>query len=43
MPTAVEADVGIMGSSVAHELIHLSGIGEDTILLCDRCGYMANR
>jgi hypothetical protein len=43
MPTAVEADVGIMGSSVAHELIHLSGIGEDTILLCDRCSYTANR
>lgn len=46
MPTAVEANVGIMGSSVAHEAhepIHLSGIGEDTILLCDRCSYTANR
>ena len=43
MPTAVEADVGIMGSSVAHELIYLSGIGEDTILLCDLCSYTANR
>ena len=43
MPTAVEADVGTMGSSVAHELIYLSGVGEDTTLLCDRCTYTANR
>jgi hypothetical protein len=42
-PTAVEADVGIMGSSVAHELIYLFGVGEDTILLRDRCSYTANR
>jgi len=44
LPTvAVGADVGIMGGSVAHEFMYLSGVGEDTILLCDRCGYTANR
>jgi len=40
---AVGADVGIMGGSVAHEFIYLSPIGEDTILICDDCGYTANR
>jgi prolyl-tRNA synthetase len=40
---AVGADVGIMGGSVAHEFMYLSEVGEDTILICDRCGYTANR
>ena len=44
LPTiAVGADVGIMGGSVAHEFMYLSEIGEDTVLICDRCGYTANR
>ena len=44
LPTiAVGADVGIMGGSMSHEFMYLSPIGEDTILICDGCGYRANR
>ena len=44
LPTvAVGADVGIMGGNLAHEFMYLSPVGEDTILLCDTCGYTANR
>ena len=42
-PVAVESDVGIMGGSMAHEFMALTPIGEDTLLLCDQCGYKANR
>jgi prolyl-tRNA synthetase len=40
---AVGADVGIMGGSMAHEFMYVTPIGEDTILICDNCGYTANR
>jgi prolyl-tRNA synthetase len=40
---AVGADVGIMGGSMAHEFMYLAPVGEDTILICDNCGYTANR
>jgi prolyl-tRNA synthetase len=40
---AVGADVGIMGGTMAHEFMYLTPVGEDTILICDRCGYKANR
>ena len=44
LPTiAVESDVGMMGGKMAHEYMYLSPIGEDTLLLCDACGYRANR
>ena len=44
LPTvAVGADVGVMGGSLAHEFMYLSPVGEDTILICDGCGYTANR
>jgi prolyl-tRNA synthetase len=44
LPTvAVGADVGIMGGSMAHEFMYLNSVGEDTILICDNCGYTANR
>jgi prolyl-tRNA synthetase len=44
LPTvAVYADVGMMGGSMAHEYMYLTPIGEDTLLICDACGYMANR
>src|SRR5919107_476025 len=39
----VGADVGIMGGSMAHEFMYLTPVGEDTILICDNCGYTANR
>jgi prolyl-tRNA synthetase len=40
---AVGADVGIMGGSMADEFMYLTPVGEDTILICDNCGYTANR
>ena len=39
----VGADVGMMGGSLAHEYMYLSPVGEDTLLLCDKCNYRANR
>jgi prolyl-tRNA synthetase len=42
-PVPVEADVGMMGGSMAHEFMALAEIGEDTLILCDSCGYRANR
>ncbi|MEE3235525.1 MAG: proline--tRNA ligase [Candidatus Latescibacterota bacterium] len=40
---AVASDTGMMGGKVAHEYMYLTPIGEDTLLLCDACGYAANR
>ncbi len=40
---AVGSDVGMMGGSLAHEYMYLTPIGEDTLVLCDNCGYAANR
>jgi prolyl-tRNA synthetase len=40
---AVKSDVGMMGGSMAHEFMYLTPVGEDTLLLCDECGYSANR
>ena len=44
LPTiAVESDVGMMGGKQAHEFMYLTSIGEDTLVICDACGYTANR
>jgi len=40
---AVKSDVGMMGGKLAHEYMYLTPYGEDTLLLCDACGYSANR
>lgn len=40
---AVEADVGMMGGTMAHEFMMLTQVGEDQLVLCDSCGYAANR
>ena len=40
---AVKADVGMMGGQSAHEFMYLTPIGEDTLLICEECGYSANR
>jgi prolyl-tRNA synthetase len=40
---AVRSDVGMMGGRMAHEFMYLTPIGEDTLILCDSCGYSANR
>ena len=38
----VEADSGAIGGKVSHEFMALTDAGEDTILLCESCGYAAN-
>ncbi len=40
---AVSSDSGMMGGKLAHEYMYLNPIGEDTLILCDSCGYSANR
>ncbi len=40
---AVASDTGMMGGAGAHEFMVLTSIGEDTLMLCDGCGYAANR
>ncbi len=40
---AVKSDVGMMGGQMAHEYMYLTPVGEDTLLLCDGCGFSANR
>src|SRR3990170_1639219 len=40
---AVGADVGIMGGSGAHEFMVVNEFGEDTLVLCDACGYADNQ
>ena len=39
----VSSDVGIMGGSQAHEFMVINPAGEDVLVLCDACGYAANR
>ena len=39
----VASDVGIMGGSQAHEFMVLNPAGEDILVLCEACGYAANR
>lgn len=39
---AVKSDTGMMGGSVAHEYMLLTGVGEDSIVLCNSCSYKAN-
>ena len=36
------ADSGAMGGRETHEFIYLTQYGEDTCLLCPKCGYAAN-
>ncbi len=41
--TAVRSDTGMMGGKTAHEFMYVTPIGEDSLALCDGCGYAANR
>jgi len=44
IPTVpVEADSGAIGGKGSQEFIFLTDSGEDTILLCEECGYAANQ
>jgi prolyl-tRNA synthetase len=38
----VQSDPGMMGGATAHEFMAPSPAGEDTIVLCKKCGYSAN-
>lgn len=38
----VESDPGMMGGATAHEFMAPSLAGEDRIVMCSRCGYVAN-
>jgi prolyl-tRNA synthetase len=38
----VQSDTGMMGGSMAHEVMAPSPAGEDEVALCDACGYAAN-
>lgn len=39
----VEADVGMMGGTASHEFVSATEVGEDSIILCTKCDYAANR
>lgn len=39
----VSSDVGMMGGSLAHEFMVLNPAGEDVLVICEGCGYAANR
>jgi prolyl-tRNA synthetase len=39
---AVKSDTGMMGGKTAHEFMFLSDGGEDTLVLCENCGYQSN-
>jgi len=39
----VRSDVGVMGGSGAHEFMVLNESGEDTLVLCDSCGFADNQ
>lgn len=39
----VQSDTGMMGGRIAHEFMLITESGEDTLILCDSCGYRANR
>ncbi|MBP7554434.1 MAG: proline--tRNA ligase [Spirochaetes bacterium] len=40
---SVASDVGMMGGSGAHEFMAVAESGEDTLILCSKCGYKANK
>ncbi|MFC2155627.1 proline--tRNA ligase [Acidobacteriota bacterium] len=39
----VKSDTGMMGGNIAHEFMYLTPIGEDTLMICEKCGFSANR
>ena len=39
----VQADTGSMGGSASEEFMVASDVGEEVLLLCDKCGYRANQ
>lgn len=39
----VESSTGDMGGKIAHEFQLITDMGEDTIFICDECGYKCNK
>lgn len=39
---SVKSDSGMMGGNLSHEFMLLTEIGEDTLAICNNCGYKAN-
>ena len=39
---SVQSDSGMIGGSVSHEYMLLTDAGEDSIVLCEECGFSAN-
>ncbi|MFO7897781.1 MAG: proline--tRNA ligase [Planctomycetota bacterium] len=38
----IQSDTGMMGGKVAHEFMLRCDAGEDTVVACEDCGYLAN-
>jgi len=38
----VDADSGAIGGKDSEEFMYLTDVGEDTVLICNKCGYAAN-
>jgi prolyl-tRNA synthetase len=41
-PVAIEADPGFIGGSASHEFMLVVGEGEETLVRCHNCGYVAS-
>lgn len=39
---AVKSDSGMMGGNIAHEFMLLNEFGEDSLVICEHCGFSAN-
>lgn len=39
---SVASDSGMMGGDISHEFMLLTPVGEDSIAICESCGYRAN-
>jgi len=39
---SVASDSGMMGGKIAHEFMLLTPVGEDTLVICEKCDYRAN-
>jgi len=39
---SIASDSGMMGGSISHEFMLLTPVGEDSVVLCNSCGYRAN-
>ncbi len=40
---SVKSDSGIMGGGISHEFMSVNEMGEDTLILCSKCDYKANK